>query len=243
MPEPRRIRGVAIIASLGVAILMGGGIRTGAAASLSVASAALTSYRTCALSATPTSTAVVADAEVRQADASTNHGSTTSLSVISNSGANQRIYVSFDLGRCSPLIPASANVRLASLRLFVTGLANNCRTLDFFRVAGSWAESTVTWANQPFGTTTNNPASGSSSATIEIGSPGSCQNRSANGYVAATVTADVSGFVDGSFANRGWMIRDDSEDSGSARITTFSAKELGTLAQVTQLIVTYVVVP
>ena len=39
------------------------------------------------------------------------------------------------------------------------------------------------------------------------------------------------------------MIRDDSEGSNQARTTTFSAKDLGTLAQAPQLVVSYVVTP
>ncbi len=39
------------------------------------------------------------------------------------------------------------------------------------------------------------------------------------------------------------MIRDDAEGSAATRTTTFAAKELGTVAQAPQLVITYVVVP
>ena len=39
------------------------------------------------------------------------------------------------------------------------------------------------------------------------------------------------------------MIRDDVEGAAPARTSTFSAKELGTVAQEPQLVVTYVTVP
>ena len=39
------------------------------------------------------------------------------------------------------------------------------------------------------------------------------------------------------------MIRDDAEGSATTRTATFSAKELGTVAQEPQLVITYVLVP
>jgi hypothetical protein len=39
------------------------------------------------------------------------------------------------------------------------------------------------------------------------------------------------------------MIRDDAEGSSTTRTTTFSTKNLGTLAQAPQLVVTYVTAP
>ena len=52
----------------------------------------------------------------------------------------------------------------------------------------------------------------------------------------------VAAFVTGT-ANYGWMLRDDAENSGTTRTITFSTKELATLAQAPQLVVTYVNVP
>jgi hypothetical protein len=64
------------------------------------------------------------------------------------------------------------------------------------------------------------------------------------GYVTgAAVTSDVAAWVAGSASNFGWMIRDDAEGSVTTRTATFSAKDLGTIAQVPQLVVTYVAVP
>jgi hypothetical protein len=45
--------------------------------------------------------------------------------------------------------------------------------------------------------------------------------------------------VAGAATNFGWMIRDDVEGSASARASTYSTKNLGTLAQSPQLVVTY----
>ena len=77
-----------------------------------------------------------------------------------------------------------------------------------------------------------------------MGTPAGCQNQATGAYViGGTVTADVATFVAGTATNFGWMIRDDTEGSATTRTATFSAKELGTVAQEPQLVITYVTVP
>jgi hypothetical protein len=225
-----------------LSLLVGLSVSRGAAASLNVSSQKLTPYRTCLVSATPATTPAVADATVMQASATTNFGSATTSATSSGSSANQRAYVRFDLTSCSPTIASSATIRLATLRLYLSGVPAACRTLDVFRVTASWTESGLTWNNQPFGTTVNNPASGSRSAAIAVGTPSGCTYQAA-GYVAASVTTDVAAFVAGSASNFGWMLRDDVESSATVRTSTFSAKELATVGQVPELAITYVVVP
>jgi hypothetical protein len=157
---------------------------------------------------------------------------------------NQRTYVKFDLTACSPAIPASAIVRLATLRLYMTAVPAACRTLDLFPVTVAWTELGITWNNQPFGTTLNNPPTGSRTGTFNVGTPAGCQNQSTGSYVTGgTVTTDVASIVSGGSTNLGWMIRDDAESSATTRTATFSAKELATAAQEPQLVVTYVTVP
>ena len=63
------------------------------------------------------------------------------------------------------------------------------------------------------------------------------------GFAPVTVTTDVAAWVAGSSTNNGWMIRDDTENSATARTTTFSAKNLGTAAQAPELVISYVTVP
>ena len=213
------------------------------AASLSLTSQNFTPYLTCTVTATPTTTAAVIDATVRQGSANTNFGALTTLTVSSGVNINQRIHLKFDLTTCSPAIPSTATVRLATLRLYMTAVPAACRTIDIFKVTASWTEAAITWNNQPFGATINNPASGSRSGTFNVGTPAGCQNQAA-GYVSGgTLTSDVASFVAGGSTNFGWMLRDDVEGSATTRTSTFSAKELGTVAQAPQLVVTYVSVP
>jgi hypothetical protein len=220
------------------------GVQAGLAAGLNLASQALTPYRTCVITATPATTTAVIDASVRQGSATSNFGTQTTNNIATQSGQNRRLYIRFDLSLCTPAIPATATVRLATLRMYATGLPTTCRTVDAFRVTATWTEAGITWNNQPFGTAINNPASGSASDTFDTGTPVGCQNAALNAYmVGAIVTADVAAYVAGTTTNFGWMLRDDVEGSVSALTSTISAKNLGTAAQAPQLVVTYVTVP
>jgi hypothetical protein len=218
--------------------LSAGIARTGAAASLSLGSQQITPYRSCTITATPSSTTAVIDSGVREASAGTNFGTSTTNSVSSATGANQRIYIRFDLTQCSPAIPSTATIRIATLRIYVSALPAACRTIDIFRTTATWTEGAITWNNQPFGTTLNSPAQSSRTGSFNVGTPAGCQNLAAGYVVGATVTSDVSAFVTGT-ANYGWMLRDDVEGSATTRTSTFSAKNLGTLAQAPQLVITY----
>jgi hypothetical protein len=214
------------------------------AASLSITSQALTPYRTCTLTATPATTAVVADTTVRQGSPATAGGALTSLTVSTAPAANQRAYLRFDLAQCHPTIPATATVRLATLRLFSTALPAACRTNDVFLDTAAWDEATVTWNTQPFGKTLNNPATATRTDSFNVGTPAGCENLTNLAYITgATVTTDVAAFVAGSATNFGWMLRDDVEGSATVRTWTTASKDLGTLARAPQLIVTWVAVP
>jgi hypothetical protein len=225
-----------------VAMVLGASGTAAFATSLNLASKSLAAVRTCTVTATTTTTTSVTDANVRQASAASNFGTSTTSDISSASAANQRLYARFDLAGCTPAIPATATVRLATLRLYASTLSSQCRTQDIFRVTSAWTESGVTWNNQPFGTTINNPAQAARTDSFDAGTPGGCENRVTGYLTGAIVTNDVAAFVSGT-SNYGWMIRDDSEGSNQTRTTTFSAKDLGTLAQAPQLVVSYVVVP
>lgn len=225
-------------------VLLGVGMLSGSAASITLTSQNFTPYRTCTITATPATTTAVTDTTARQGTPTTNFGALTAFTVSSGAGVNQRTYLRFDLTTCTPAIPASATVRLATLRLYMTAAPAACRVLDIFPPTAAWGETTLTWNNQPFGTALNNPPTGSRTGTFSVGTPAGCQNQATGVYVVGgTVTADVAAFVAATATNFGWMIRDDTEGSATTRTATFSAKELGTVAQEPQLVITYVTVP
>lgn len=232
---------IALIAAL---VVTGASLAVGMAAGLNLASQRFAPYRTCTITATPSTTTSVIDASVRQANATSNFGTSTTNNVATASTANRRLYVKFDITVCSPSIPTTATVRVATLRLYLTAVPSNCRTVDAFRVTTSWTESAITWNNQPFGTTLNNPSNASATDTFTVGTPSGCQNQSTSTYaVGIDLTTDVAAFVAGTATNQGWMFRDDVEGNATTFTSTTSAKDLGTLAQAPQLVITYVTAP
>ncbi|MDH3189956.1 MAG: DNRLRE domain-containing protein, partial [Acidimicrobiia bacterium] len=170
-------------------------------------------------------------------------GSATFVEVRSSANANRRTYLRFDLAACTPAIPTSATVTGSLLRLFVTAVPAACRTHDIFRVTATWTEAALTWNNQPFGTTINNPVSGQRTSFITVGAA-PCQNTTANVYVNGwDVKSDVQAFIAGTSTNYGWMIRDDVEGSATARSATFSSKNNNVLLRAPQLTINYRVTP
>ncbi|HEY7025607.1 MAG TPA: DNRLRE domain-containing protein [Candidatus Limnocylindrales bacterium] len=236
------------VSILAIAFVLGGfslaiSIAPGSASSLALSSQHLTAYRTCTVTATPSTTTSVIDATVEQATPTSNFGSATTLEVDSARNDNARTYLKFDLSGCHPTIPSSAAVKTATLNIYASALPNACRTFDVFRVTAAWAEATVTWNNQPSDPTVNKPPASSRTTSFKIGAKNNCDN-SSTGYVSdIDVLDDVADYVSGAATNYGWMIRDNSENAGTARTATFSAKNLGTLSQAPQLIVTYVTSP
>ena len=113
-----------------------------------------------------------------------------------------------------------------------------------FAASATWTETGITWNNEPFGSTINNPPTASRSGSFTVGTPAGCQNQATGTYlVGGTVTSDVASFVLGTVTNFGWMLRDDAEGSATTRTVTFSSKELATVGQAPQLVVTYVTDP
>jgi hypothetical protein len=222
-------------------------IPTASAASLGLASQNLTPVRTCILGGYPTTTANEIDAAVEQGNPGTSYGTATNMEVQSSHNANMRAYIEFLLSGCSPGISTTAIVRVATLRLYATAVpTGTCRTDDVFPVAASWTEAGITWNNQPFGTTLNNPATGSATAQMQVGA--TCAANNAAGYVSGwIVTSDVQKFVSGTTTDYGWMIRDDAEltAAGTAYHATYEAKngETANATEDPQLVITYVNVP
>ncbi len=179
--------------------------------------------------ATPTPTTVTltasADSWVDQNAPSGNAGSDTDLKVRSTTSGspdrNHRAFVQFSLAS----IPSGATIQSASLQLYLYDAPGASRTYDVHRVTASWAESAITWSNQP-------AVAGSATTTTATGT-------SDNVTLSWSVTADVQAFVNGSQTNNGWRIKDQTESGSSDREGRFRSKEYGTSAQRPQLVVTY----
>jgi hypothetical protein len=207
-------------------------VTVGIASSLSVTSANLTSYRTCVVQGYPSTTTAESDSYVQQDSATSNFGTAATMDVQSRStNKNRRSYVKFDLTNCSPTIPSTASVKVATLRLLTGVLASSCRTDDVYRVTATWTETGVTWTNQPANTGTITSAANVGTAP--------CTTSAVNTYVNWDVTADVATFVAGTATNFGWMVRDHTENSAGTNVNTYVTKETGFLSSAPQLVVNY----
>lgn len=213
------------------------------AAALSLTSQHVTTTATCALVSYPKTSTFSIDSFVDEGNTSANNGTGNNISVQSQTSKNRRGYVQFDVANCLFAPPSTAIVRSAILRLDEAGpLPSTCRTYDVFRNTAAWGETTITWANQPQSTSSNQPPTSSRTASQDLGSPTTCANHTATTYVAWDVTADVSAFIAGTATNDGWMIRDDTEDNATAVKVNFSARDQNNLALAPQLMVTYTLV-
>lgn len=208
------------------------------ASGVTVSSSTLDAYRTCILSGVSSTSTAVADTFVDQNSPNSNSGTSSQMDEQSRTSRNRRVYVRFDLSLCSPAIPATATVLDGQLDLFFTSRPSVCRTIDVFLLTATWAEGTITWNNQPVGTSTNNPPTAQRGAFTTIGaSP--CTYSTANTYASWPVTTDVQSFVAGTATNHGWMLRDDTEESGTERRTRFSTAEANRAERAPRLVITY----
>jgi hypothetical protein len=212
-------------------------IPTASAASLSLTSQNLTPIRTCILSGYPSTDTSELDSMVEQTNPTTGYGSNVHIEIETHTTTNIRTYIEFVVTTCAPKPPSTATVLGATLRLYATTLPATCRNEDIFPVTSSWTEAGITWNNQPFGTTLNNPASGYT-AQMQVGT--TCTTNKAVGYVTGwAVTSDVQKFVAGSATNYGWMIRDDVEGSATAYTTIYEAKDGNSATEDPQLVISW----
>jgi hypothetical protein len=209
----------------------------GQAATVGLTSQHLTTLATCSLLSYPSSATVDTDTWIDQSNVAQDHSTESSMQVQSGNASNQRIYLRFDLTQCIFAPPAGAIVRTATLRLWEKTRSSACRTYDIFRVGAVWVDSSISWTNQPPGSSSNSPPTSQRTSSQDIGNVSGCATQSSATYVGFDVTADVVAFLGGT-ANDGWMIRDDAEDSGTNRRVTFGAHEAGNLAQAPQLLIT-----
>ena len=75
----------------------------------------------------------------------TNYGTVANLDVRPDSGFRRRRTL---VGFALPAVPAGCSVTVATLRLNATSVAG-ARTVEAYRAAAAWAETTVTWNTQP----------------------------------------------------------------------------------------------
>jgi len=168
---------------------------------------------TSAASCTPTTITASADADawIDQNSASNNYGGDSILKVQAKDGNNFRALVRFAL----PSAPAGCVIQSATLRLYAPS-ATNGRTLQALQINGSWAETSVTWGNQP--------ATSGTAVTTSSGT----------GYREWNVLTIVQLMYAGS--NNGFLIRDASEGGGGFEQQLHSREKGETMPQ---LVITF----
>lgn len=147
------------------------------------------------------------DTYVDQNSASTATGGVgTTMNVQSrNSNRNQRALVGFTL----PTKPSTCSVTAATLKLTAPSTGDSGRTLEASQVspAATWAETTVTWNSQPATTGT--------AATTASGT----------GLRSWTVTSQVQAMYTSASPNNGFLVKDQTESSSSAKTQVYSTRE------------------
>ena len=116
-----------------------------------------------------------------------------------------------------PAVPSGCTVTAATLNLYAE-ISTTGRTLHALRLAATWTETGVTWANQP--ATTGAAAAAASAA----------------GWVQWVVTSQVQSMYSG--ANNGFLIMDSAETAGR-REQRFTSREGPTVANRPKLEITF----
>ena len=147
-----------------------------------------------------------------------NYGSNTAMPIYPWNNYEQRGIVSFDLSS----IPSGAQVTSATLYLHESDTTGLTRTIGVHRVTNSWTEGGVTW-NSRDGTNNWGTAGGDfiSTATDEE----SISWSGALKWDDWDVTSDVSGFVNGTYSNHGWVVKDENEGLESSHHWDFYSRD------------------
>jgi hypothetical protein len=167
----------------------------------------------------------VADATVIEAAPTTNFGSTGDMWVgydncLSPIGKTARSLVRFDLSA----LPPGVTISQATLRIYQVNtcdIGQRTHTVTAYRPAGAWSEAGVTWNNKP------GYAESYGSASITSG---------VWNWSSLNVTNLVRGWVAGTTANHGILLRGPESSSSSGARLGFSTREG---AQRPQLVVQY----
>lgn len=217
-------RGIVVVPTVAFVVGVIASASVAFAASLSVTSSRVTaSSSSVTIGETTCTLTASADAGLDRATQNSNYGSLTWLSVRSLSGTNmRRSLVRFDIASCG--IPSNALIRSASLRLTVSSGPGTSRSYGVHRVNATWAEGSVTFANQP-------AHNGTASATVTTGA--------APSSLSWSVLSDVTAFARGTAVNNGWLIRDSNEGAASAIETVFPSSEAGSAATRPTLVIGY----
>ncbi len=156
---------------------------------------------------------VIADAMIKSDTATNNYGSDTQLSTYFGiiPSSIQRTLYRFDIENAG--IPVGAMVVSAVAKIFVVD-SNDSAAVTAHQITADWAEASVNWDN------INTSHDSSSIASIPSGSP-------VGEYVSVNITSLVQGWINGSTANQGIMLK----TASILDLAQFTSQEHGSIDQ------------
>jgi len=205
-----------------VAATLGAGAAVASAATLGVGSWHLWTGSQTLTKGTCTLTGVVTttDTYVAEGSPTSSFGTSTTMQVAPNTGAQKWSFVTFDLSSCS--IPTSGGADTATLKLVVTVTPRKSRTLTIAPVLSSWSGA-LTWngaQSLAYGSTTTTFSTGTTNgATLSI-----------------PVTVDVDALIKNPTASFGWRISDGGA-TATQDTTTFATAQAS--SGLPQLVIDY----
>ncbi len=155
------------------------------------------------------------DAYIDKNNASQNYGNVAQLEAYWTffPSADKRALYRFDIAATG--IPAGASISSAVFKVFVID-PHNSATVKAYRITSDWTETNVNWDN------INASYDSSEVASIPSGTP-------AGAYYSLNITALAQGWINGSIANQGIMLR--IPFSLSTDLAQYASKEYGNLDQ------------
>lgn len=182
-----------------------------------------------------TVTSISADSHISQKSGETtnNYGTATNVTVESFTTANRNrraiVYFVF------PWIASNSTVLSANLTLYAETVPAVTRTYNAHRVTTNWTEANVTWV------TANATGNWLTAGGDYISTPTASNTTPASAGVRMwwNVTSDISGFLAGTYTNKGWLVKDSAEGSGTSYVSLLTARE-GAAANHPQLKIRFV---
>jgi hypothetical protein len=207
------VRLVAVCAAVTATVALTHSTASGAFSGSAVTSSNSVGTASSFCTATPTTLYPVGDSWTEESNTALNNVNDTGLRLRSSSAGDRRVWIRFTL----PAIPARCDLTQAVLSVY-NNLPVASRTVDVYRgdpAAAQWTSAGITWGNQPAGIGT-----GVGSAT-----PGSAA------WQTWTVTAHVAAqYAGGANGNNGFVLRDRTENSATAREQVYSDLQTGATA-------------
>lgn len=163
--------------------------------------------------------------------------------------SNRRALLKFDISS----LPANAFVTAATLS--ITGSRGSSSGFDLHRLTADWGEGSTlgagtgggrpsagqngdaTWNSRFLGTFTWNNAGGDFSSTVTASA--NIGSGSTGNFSSSNLISDIQGWINGSFANHGWLLKGQEGTSGSA--VRMNSRESG--SNQPTLSITYIICP